>query len=218
MADLITYETIRAAHRAEKSEQLQKLPQGFFDSVRAWIAHKLSKGDTTALMEVESAKRLLDEIISRRQRKLVLAALHTIRGDVPPHGLDSEEQKVFDHLVLILKGFQREMRERLLSEDLLARERLEQARGLLEEMKAAEPQPAVKIEEREIAEKPVEVEKVVENPNGSAGKRFRVKMDIPRFVWSDLKEYGPWKAGQDIELEEGMAAVLEGRKAVEVLG
>src|SRR3989338_65224 len=136
MADLITYETIRAAHRAEKSELLQKLPAGFFDSVRAWIAHKLSKGDTTALMEVESAKRLLDEIISRRQRKLVMAALHTIRGDVPPHGLDIEEQKVFDHLVLILKGFQKEMRERLLSEDLLARERLEQARGLLEDMKA----------------------------------------------------------------------------------
>ncbi|MBI4015289.1 MAG: DNA replication complex GINS family protein [Candidatus Aenigmarchaeota archaeon] len=216
MADLITYETIRAAHRAEKGDQLQKLPAGFFDSVRAWIAHKLSKGDTTALMEVESAKRLLDEIISRRQRKLVLAALHTIRGDVPPHGLDIDEQKVFDHLVLILKGFQKEMREKLLSEDLLARERLEQARGLLEEMKES------KVEFVKEAEKPpVEIKQTEpEQPqitNGNGGKRFRVKMDIPRFVWSDMKEYGPWKTGQDIELEEGMGIALEGRKAVEAL-
>ena len=38
--ELITYETVRNAHRAEKEEELQKLPDGFFESIRNWFKVK----------------------------------------------------------------------------------------------------------------------------------------------------------------------------------
>ena len=62
--ELITYETIRSAHRAEKDEELQKLPEGFFDSVRNWFKHKENMKDTTSLLEVENAKKLLNDVVS----------------------------------------------------------------------------------------------------------------------------------------------------------
>ena len=108
--DLISYETIRNAHRAEKEEELQKLPEDFFGAVKKWLSLKEKQKDTTSLLEVENAKKLLDDIINRRERKIVLAALRTMRGELPPPNLTDNERRFFDEIVKSLKSFRDTMK------------------------------------------------------------------------------------------------------------
>jgi DNA replication initiation complex subunit (GINS family) len=193
--DLITYETIRNAHRAEKEEELQKLPDGFFESIRNWFKIKEKLKDTTSLLEVENAKKLLEDVINRRQKKIVLAALSTMRGQLPPAGLNDEERKFFDDIVNTLKAFKNDMNEKFRSFDDIAQEKVEEAKRSIEEMK------------------PVEVENIVVKPNGKL--LVKVLIDLPKFVGVDMQSYGPLRTGDIITMHEEVAKLLITRKAAE---
>jgi len=194
--ELITYETIRNAHRAEKEEELQKLPEGFFESVRNWFKHKENLRDTTSLLEVENAKKLLDDIINRRQKKIVLSALRTIRGELPPTNLSDEERKFFDEVVNSLKLFKNEMNERFKGYDTIVEEKIEDAKKTVEELKPEE-----------------EVKNIFVKPDGKL--LVKALKDLPEFVGSDLKNYGPLKAGDVITLPEEIGNLLISRKVGE---
>jgi DNA replication initiation complex subunit (GINS family) len=193
--DIITYETVRNAHRAEKEEELQKLPDGFFESVRNWFKVKEKLKDTTSLLEVENAKKLLEDVINRRQKKIVLAALSTMRGQLPPSGLNDEERKFFDDIVNTLKSFKNDMNEKFRSFDDIAEEKVEEAKKSIEEMK------------------PVEVENIVVRPNGKI--LVKVLIDLPKFSGVDMQSYGPLRTGDIITLPDEVAKLLITRKAAE---
>lgn len=193
--DLITYETIRNAHRAEKEEELQKLPDGFFESIRNWFKVKEKLKDTTSLLEVENAKKLLEDVINRRQKKIVLAALSTMRGQLPPAGLNDEERKFFDDIVNTLKAFKNDMNEKFRSFDDIAQEKVEEAKRSIEEMK------------------PVEVENIAVKPNGKL--LVKILIDLPKFVGTDMQSYGPLSTGDIITMPEEVAKLLITRKAAE---
>jgi DNA replication initiation complex subunit (GINS family) len=193
--DLITYETVRNAHRAEKEEELQKLPDGFFESVRNWFKVKERLKDTTSLLEVENAKKLLEDVINRRQKKIVLAALSTMRGQLPPAGLNDEERKFFDDIVNILKAFKNDMNEKFRSFDDIAQEKVEEAKKSIEEMK------------------PVEVENIAVKPNGKL--LVKILINLPKFTGTDMQSYGPLRTGDIITMPEEVAKLLITRKAAE---
>jgi DNA replication initiation complex subunit (GINS family) len=193
--DLITYETVRNAHRAEKEEELQKLPDGFFESVRNWFKVKERLKDTTSLLEVENAKKLLEDVINRRQKKIVLAALSTMRGQLPPAGLNDEERKFFDDIVNTLKAFKNDMNEKFRSFDDIAQEKIEEAKKSIEEMK------------------PVEVENIAVKPNDKL--LVKILIDLPKFVGTDMQSYGPLRTGDIITLPEEVAKLLVTRKAAD---
>ncbi len=237
MAELITYETIRAAHRAEKEDKLQKLPAGFFSAVRQWIEHKSARRDTTSMLEVEAAKKILEELINRREKKIVLAALHTVRGNIPPDGLTLEEQKFFDQIVISMKNFKSEMQEQMWSYDRFVEEKIEEARKLVEEVKSS-PQIMEKVEAEEIipqspsthnreipeitsekldAQPPAAPEIPQEIPRQEM-KKIKLLMDLPQFVGADLNYYGPFSNGQTTEVPPEVAGLLSMRGAAEVLG
>lgn len=196
--ELITYETIRNAHRAEKEEELQKLPEGFFESVRSWFSHKEKLKDTTSLLEVENAKKLLEDVINRRERKIVMSALRTIRGEMPPSSLTDEERKLFDQVVNILKSFSNEINDKYRSYDDVAEEKIEEAKESIEELK-----PEV--------EKPTE--RTFIKPNGKL--LVKALIDLPRFVGNDMKSYGPIKTGDVIFVPEEIGKQLITRKVAE---
>jgi DNA replication initiation complex subunit (GINS family) len=197
--ELITYETIRNAHRAEKEEELQKLPVSFFESVRSWFSHKEKLKDTTSLLEVENAKKLLEDIINRRERKIVMSALRTVRGEMPPSSLTDEERKFFDQVVSILKIFRNEVNDKFRNFDDIVEEKIEEAKKSMEELK------------------PVEVEKPVEKtfikPNGKL--LVKALVDLPRFVGNNMEKYGPLKTGDVIFVPEEVGKQLIARKVAE---
>jgi len=194
--ELITYETVRNAHRAEKEEELQKLPEGFFESVKNWLKHKENMKDTTSLLELENAKKLLDDIINRRQKKIVLSALRTIRGELPPQNLSDEERKFFDEVVNSLKLFKNEMNERFKGYETIVEEKIEDAKKTVEELKPEE-----------------EVKNIFVRPDGKI--LVKAIKDLPEFVGSDLKNYGPLKTGDVITLPEEIGSLLISRKVAE---
>ncbi len=194
--ELITYETIRSAHRAEKDDELQKLPEGFFESVRNWFKHKEKMKDTTSLLEVENAKKLLEDVINRRQKKVVLSALRTVRGDLPPTNLSDEERKFFDQIVKTLKDFRNNMKEKFRSYEDIVEEKIEDAKKSVEELK-----PKQVVEQKLI------------KPEGKL--MVKILSNLPRFVGSNLESYGPLKAGDVITLPEEIGNVLLTRKVAE---
>lgn len=197
--EVITYETIRNAHRAEKDEELQRLPEGFFTSVRNWFRLKENMHDTTSLLENENAKKLLEDIINRRQKKIVLAALSTSRGQMPPSGLNDEERKFFDDIVNLLKGFKGDMNEKFRSFDDIVQEKVQEAKRSIEEMK------------------PIVVEDTQENfeirPNGKL--LIKILSDLPRFVGSDMQNYGPLANGDIVTVPQEVGKLLISRKVAE---
>lgn len=230
MAEIITYETIRAAHRAEKEEKLQRLPSGFFSAVRRWIEHKSSRRDTQSMLEVEATKKILEELVNRREKKIVLAALHTVRGDIPPDGLTSEEQKFFDQIVFSLKNFKDEIQQQMWSYDRFVEEKIEEARKLVEEVKSS-PQIVEKVEaEKDIPISSTHVseitsEKLDAQPPAAPEptkpavelKKIKLLMDLPQFVGADLNYYGPFANGQLAEVPPEVAGLLSMRGVAEVL-
>jgi len=241
MAEIITYETIRAAHRAEKEEKLQKLPAGFFSAVRQWIEHKSSRRDTQSMLEVESAKKILEELVNRREKKIVLAALHTVRGNIPPDGLTLEEQKFFDQMILNLKTFKDEVQQQMWSYDKFVEEKISEARKLVEDLPRREEEKVKSISgnmenenglnenisathNREISEiasekldaQPAAPEFPKEIPKPEL-RKIKLLMDLPQFVGADLNYYGPFAVGQTTEVPPEVAGLLSMRGAAEVV-
>ena len=223
MTDLITYETIRAAHRAEKEDKLQKLPLGFFSAVRQWIEHKSSRKDTQSMLEVESAKKILEELVNRREKKIVLSALHTVRGDVPPDGLTVEEQKFFDQMILTLKSFKDDLQQQMWSYDRFVEEKISEVKKIMDEIPAREEIKSVEkngsaknissTHNNEIPEiisekldaQPPEVPEFPKSIPKPEMKKIKLLLDLPQFIGADLNYYGPFTNGQTTEVPPEVA-------------
>src|SRR3989338_4170084 len=109
--DIITYDMINKIRRAEReSRSLKKLPENFFEAVKAWRGLKQGRTDNDSLQELKSSKGLLDEIVRVREEKIIQAALSTIRvGETPPQSLLHQEQKFFDRVIILVTGFRSEI-------------------------------------------------------------------------------------------------------------
>lgn len=114
--NVITYETFRKFQRQEReSENLQKLPEDFFESCAEWIKRKgavyRETNDPMVLKEIENVMSVIKDVLERRERKLLLMAMHVVRSDAVPQNLHAHEEKHFDSIVDHLK----EMRDRILA-------------------------------------------------------------------------------------------------------
>ncbi|MEM5804290.1 MAG: hypothetical protein QXU82_00340 [Candidatus Aenigmatarchaeota archaeon] len=197
MTELITFESIMSVHRAEKGEELSRLPPGFFESVGRWLDYKRGCRDSLSQREADTANSIVDEIVNRRQRKIVMAAIRTVRGDVPPENMTEDEKRFFDQALALFKTFKTDVMEKVSGTDFLAAEKIEEARKSLDEIRAAPPQLRPEI------------------PQEVPQPEFRMLTDMPQFMGTDMKPYGPFKAGEKVKLPKEIAAVLVARKALE---
>ncbi len=67
------------------------------------------------------------------------------------------------------------------------------------------------------------VEAAIGNVVGNGGRSFnlvhvRILTDIPLFVGPDLKEYGPYRAGEEVPLPKEVAEILVKKGQAEVIG
>lgn len=186
--DIITYETIRAAHRAEKEEQLQELPVNFFQSVKNWLINKRMNRDTYSLLEAENAKKLIEDIMNRREKKIMLSVLRTVRGELPPKNLTDSEQRFFDEMVTSMKIFREKIKEETMSYDEIVEQKIEDTKKLVDEIR----------------------------PDKLEGKKLiRLLDDMPAFAGSDSNNYGPFKKGDLVSLPEEVMNLLLNRNIAE---
>ena len=220
MNNLITYEGIRAVQRAEKLEMLGKLPEGFWTAVRSWLAGKEEKRDSISLLELESAKKLLEDIVSRRQRKIIFAALGAMRGSAPPTNMTEDEQKFFDQSMVLLKQNKESALDKYISASASAEQKIEEARQSIEliknAMSAIAPEKTVDMtaSRNDAAIAPEQPLKAL-TTNGT--RMVKILSDMPKFVGTDLNEYGPYKTGDVVKLPSEIRAVLVARNAAEIV-
>ncbi|MBR9682849.1 MAG: DNA replication complex GINS family protein [Candidatus Aenigmarchaeota archaeon] len=221
--DLISYETIRAVHRVEKEEQLQKLPENFFESVRSWLSHKQKNSDSVSLLEVHNAKKLLDDILKRRERKIILSAMRTMRGEVPPVNLTDSERRFFDEIVVLMKAHRQETQEKMMGYAEVVESKIDEIKKTMADIRPSE------IVEESVIKEPVVEESVVEEPetveigkpeeiiNNTSKKFLKILSDIPKFVGSDMETYGPFNKGEMANLPSNVAEILISREVAELM-
>ncbi len=101
---MITYETIRSVHRAEReNHDLQELPEDFFSQAAEWAERRKRENDPLSAVESENARKLLDEIVMLRAGKTVRAAVFSLKGVPPPRYMTEKEAELYDAVVSLLK-------------------------------------------------------------------------------------------------------------------
>jgi DNA replication initiation complex subunit (GINS family) len=113
MIKMLTYETLRRMMTDEKkSNKLLNLPENFFDEVKTYLENKAkftsSKEDA---WELDSSRRVLQDLMEIREGKLITFALFHVRSGVNPGSLTREEKKFFDGVVERIRHFQSEREE-----------------------------------------------------------------------------------------------------------
>lgn len=219
--EVVTFEFIRDVHRREresKSLDLQELPENFFPLVQQWLNEKEKLYETeknpSILIEIENAKKLLREIISQRQRKIVISALHVLRGGTPPENMLPQEEEFFEKILSLLNEY-KSMIELEITGDFV-KDKIEEIKENLgklskeSEITKKEPEPKKSMEEKEEEEE----KKEFKVPTVKLIK-VRALNNIPRFVDENLNAYGPYKKGEEFELPEELAKILISRKIVE---
>ncbi len=112
---MITYDAIRKVMMDERnSTKLTELPENFFAEVMAYLESKAKlRQNKEDAWEFESAKRLVQDILEIREKKVVNLALYHVRSGISPGKLTNEEKELFDSVVESAKTFQKRMKETL---------------------------------------------------------------------------------------------------------
>lgn len=104
--EVITFEYIREAQRAEqKSQQLTKLPEDFFEKVKEYLRQKRESGKKSddALLEIKNIERIVEDIYNRRETKIVSLAVLSVRTGLIPANMLPHEEELFEQLTKAIR-------------------------------------------------------------------------------------------------------------------
>ena len=110
---MLTFETLRKMMTDEKnSTKLLNLPENFFDEARAYIENKTRfSGNKEDAWELDSAKRILQDLFEIREGKLITSALYNVRSGVNPGSMTKEERLFFESIIGNIREFQGKRKE-----------------------------------------------------------------------------------------------------------
>jgi DNA replication factor GINS len=169
--EIITFEIIRKVQREEQRlPKLTRLPENFFSAIAEYLDHKKGlavSDDRKSFLEIKNVERLVEEIVNRRERKIINAAIINARSKITPENLTGEEKMFYNSLVSMIKGRRNEILEPI------------------------------------VAGKKEELNLVV------------FKEDVPEFIGSDMKTYGPFKKGDTATLPEDNTRILMEKGIIE---
>jgi len=170
--------------------------------------------DPMIIKEIENVMTIIKDILDRRERKLLLLAMHSVRGNAVPQNLLPFEAKHFDIIVEHL----REMREGILSqikgigEEKSGEEKKEEPKE--EKVVEKEPKEETKKEE-DAAEELKKDEKLPKIKQLEGFKLVRILEEIPQFLGTDGRSYGPFKPEDLVTLEEKVADLIINKNKAE---
>ena len=183
---IVTFETLREVQRKEKkSEQLAELTDEFYSGVKEYFT-RAAKSDFS---EARNARTIFEDIIDRREKKILNQALRTVRlrEKADTKLMTTKERELFDKLVVMLGQFRE----------------LTDTEGNKFELK----ETGFKKEK-----KPEDIEQIIENEKETAEAQEYIKIklleDIPEIVGADMNDYGPFKNGEVVKLPKENADIF----------
>jgi DNA replication initiation complex subunit (GINS family) len=201
----ITLETLYDLLRNEKKrEELQELEETFFVDTVAYLQEKkcllgarkqadelFAAGEREKVeYELRSIQRILKELYEKREKKIIEIALNRSKTGsdlIDTSSMLSEEKEFYKQTLAILDGFRREVLFTLLKGELPSLGMSKSLQQRKKEIKA-------------------ELEKEVEENDSMTKVKF--VHPTPSFVWKDMKVYGPYDIGDEIEIFPEVADLL----------
>lgn len=209
----LDFEEMRRIYRLEKSTaRLVEIPEDFFTQLHGLIDEERKKYfdslqdlNATRARDFGNLKKLIDEWFLVREKKLLNTVLVSAQmGEKDLTHMAAEEKQMFT-LVFDALCAHREISKKVLD-----------ANGGFSPLVSpvVETKPVV---ERKKETLPEETEKTViasssTTSSNDAFSNIRILSEIPSFVGTDLKEYGPYKTGQVVELPPKIAQLFISRK------
>ncbi len=110
--ETITFELIRKIQLEEqKLPTLTRLPTNFFNSVSNYLEQKkkvIANDDRKSSLELRNVERLVEDIINRRERKILNAAIIAARSGLSPENLDDDERSFYSSVLILIKNRRKE--------------------------------------------------------------------------------------------------------------
>lgn len=230
----IDFEEMRRIYRLEKSTaRLVDVPDDFFtllhgliDEERKKYFDSLKDLNTTRARDFGNLKKLVDEWFVVREKKLLNAVLVAARlEELDSQHMSAEEKKMVDHVYTALMAHRAITRQVLEANGefvaigisspthTTSSSLLDTALGKKEK---GEEKIAITIPPSPSSVSPSDVvERISPHSSSSSSHDFfpiKIISDIPSFVGTDLKEYGPYKPGEIVSLPEKIAQLFISRK------
>lgn len=192
--EVITFEYIREAYTAEKSEnKLSKLPNDFFKKVDSYLKTKeeifKNTQDEKVKYELKNAKRMVDEIILLRLKKIIDAVFIFLKSGSLPSNMLPKEEELFFKIIDLVKD---------LKKNLFESKEIVKTNELNKNLNLTENKNENKIESSEQKIERKEKDRI----------KVRVLIEIPKFIGPDGNWYGPYEKGSIVELEKEIANFL----------
>lgn len=232
----ITLETLYDILRNEKKrDDLQKLEDTFYLDIVGYLKEKtallnakridiniLAAGERDKIdYEIRSIQRILKDIYEKREKKIIEIALnksHTSSDLIDTSSMLREEKLFYQQILNNLDSFRRGILmkiHRCEFPDLLSMTKDTSAFGtnFTISLPAQEAQaPIAKFETSEEANEDTENQETITPVPGSVPKQNLTKIKFirptPKFIWKDMKEYGPFDPGEQIEIYPEVAELL----------
>ena len=203
----ITYETLFELLKREKdTADLQKLEPGFFDNFVEYLNEKkdmmnrddaLFSYDEKKKVEnqIDNARRLIKEIYERREKKILNIAL--IKSRTKSHVIDissllDNEKKFLGDIEKVLNAYRENIIYNVMEGNFISQ---------------------IKHQEKEAKEE-INAANDVEEETKST-KLVRFLYSVPKFVGTELEEYGPFAEEDIANLPAEIADLLIGKGKVE---
>jgi len=223
MSFVISYETLFDVLRKESNrEDLQSLPDTFYEDVASFIAEKKLDSSSRGRIEYENSKKIVRELYERRERKILLLALNKARtnsGIIDSSVLLEREKSFFETIVSELEHHKKEML--LVIEQGVPKTEAEKAEEeeaqVVEDKETQNAASEKKVAEPEIATPAEEKPKDKRNEPQLEDDEKKVKflVSVPKFVGKDMTIFGPFNPGDTTNLPEDVATILEKKGRVE---
>ncbi|MFT4311767.1 MAG: hypothetical protein ACMXYF_00895 [Candidatus Woesearchaeota archaeon] len=208
----ITYEKLFDYVRTEATDaSLQKLPESFFADIIFYLQSKkvaLDKAKQTdslfgssqyddVVLQLKNAKKLIEELYDRREKKIIHLALSKSRtrsNVIDTSNLLDQERSFFQQLV-----------------DICTQQRATIIENIFE-LRHPSGQTIDELEKEQTSEQ----SKGKESGNSPNESTMYVCLeDIPELVGPDMETYGPFSQNQQIELPKDLASILLESKRIE---
>jgi DNA replication initiation complex subunit (GINS family) len=204
MTDIkITFETLFDLVRREKNRQeLQKLDKDFYQQVISYISEKkhalfkkqgelfMSREKERQKVQFQNIRRLIKDLYERREKKIIHMALSKARTGsdvIDTSPLLSSEREFFEEQVVLFSKYKKQV--------------------LLKIINASEA-PAPKVTEEK---------KEPEVKEDSSLKKIKIITDLPKFMGKKGNVLGPYKSGEEVEVDEAVASLLVKKEKAQYL-
>ena len=120
MEETITYELIRKIQMEEQRQpKLVKLPENFFKAAANYLQQKklLEKDEKRTVIEIKNVKRLLEDIVNRRERKIINFAILASKAKIEPENMTEEEKKFFEDLTKLIAARRDSLMKEILEDE-----------------------------------------------------------------------------------------------------